>query len=89
MLIFDVHANFLFSQCKPVPGAYLGKNVTKCHTSNTQKMTENGSIVFIASVQLNNQNQKYMEPKIEVYKKAYLTQWGWSKCLCPHQAIDQ
>ena len=67
----------------------LNPSVTKCHTSNTQKMTENGSIVFIASVQLNNQNQKYMEPKIEVYKKAYLTQWGWSKCLCPHQASDQ
>ena len=36
MLIFDVQANFLFSQCKPVLGAYLAQNVTPL----TPKMPE-------------------------------------------------
>ena len=36
MLIFDVHANFLFPQSFPLPWAYLGKNVTLCDTSNTK-----------------------------------------------------
>ena len=44
VLIFDVHANFLFSQSLPLPGEYLGKNVTLGDTSNTQKMTKNRPI---------------------------------------------
>ena len=40
MLIFDVTVNFLFYQYKVVLGAYLGKNVTKVHNSNTPKMAE-------------------------------------------------
>ena len=36
--------NFLFPQCKPLPGAYLGKNGPQWPTSNTQKMTKNGRI---------------------------------------------
>ena len=41
---FWLVVNFLFPQCKPVPGAYLSKNVTLCDTPNTPKMTGNGRI---------------------------------------------
>ena len=44
MLIFYVHANFLFPQSLPLPWAYLGKNTPLCPTSNTQKTTKNGPI---------------------------------------------
>ena len=44
-----IHAHFwcnskFFPHSLPLPGAYLGKNVTLCDTSNTEKMTKNGPI---------------------------------------------
>ena len=36
-IIFDVPVIFHFSQCKPVPGAYFGKNVTQCDTTKMAK----------------------------------------------------
>ena len=44
VLIFDVHANFLFSQSLPLPGAYLSKNVALCDTFTPKKMTKNGPV---------------------------------------------